>query len=274
MNDAANEDGQLTALVIGRPSPDFRSVTVELQGIVRGENVTRVSTLHTALQLEDASFDMIIVLQHWPDEFPSEQAIRLIDRYPLSRLIVCCGPWCDSDGRTRGVWPQAVRVRADRAPQRLRHECDVMQGEKLPLPKTASRDETYSFDSLDSPAVCGRCIRAGVITADPAIHDWVTSALSAMGHVPVSGNDGELLIVDVDPIDAETESRIRMLSEHRPVIALAGFIRSHDEQAQERGGASAVISKLVSVGELSRCIQAVVSPTQIRLSEIRLLDAS
>ncbi len=69
----------------------------------------------------------------------------MIGLYPLARLVCCYGPWCASDGRTRDIWPLAVRVPVDAAAERIRRELEVLSGRRQPLPLTASRDEDLSF---------------------------------------------------------------------------------------------------------------------------------
>jgi hypothetical protein len=97
---------------------------------------------------EDGWFpELVLVCQHWSDEFTTQDVHCLIARYPLARLVCCYGPWCASDGRTRDIWPLAVRVPTDAAPDRIRRELDVLAGRRRPLPLTASRDEIFLFDN-------------------------------------------------------------------------------------------------------------------------------
>jgi hypothetical protein len=91
--------------------------------------------------------ELVIVCQHGPDEFPESDVHRLIGLFPLARLISCYGPWCASDGRTRDIWPLAVRVPVAAAAERVRRELDVLAGRRPPLPLTASRDEIFLFDN-------------------------------------------------------------------------------------------------------------------------------
>jgi hypothetical protein len=97
---------------------------------------------------EDGWFpEVVIVCQHGSDEFAEPDVHRLIGLFPLARLVCCYGPWCASDGRTRDIWPLAVRVPVDAAPDRIRRELDVLSGRRQPLPLTASRDEIFLFDN-------------------------------------------------------------------------------------------------------------------------------
>jgi hypothetical protein len=91
--------------------------------------------------------DLVLICQHEPDEFTTRDVHALIGRHPLARLVCSYGPWCASDGRTRDIWPLAVRVPVELAPERIRRELDVLAGRRSPLPLTASRDEIFLFDN-------------------------------------------------------------------------------------------------------------------------------
>ena len=91
--------------------------------------------------------DLVIVCQSWPDEFSASEVSEALGRWPLALWVCCYGAWCDSDGRTRSIWPISVRVPVAEAEHRLKHVWQVLaeqQGEPLPL--TASRDEAFEFD--------------------------------------------------------------------------------------------------------------------------------
>ncbi|WP_437191028.1 hypothetical protein [Planctomicrobium sp. SH527] len=90
--------------------------------------------------------DLVIVFQHSPDEYPLSDILSLLNAIPLTRLIVCQGPWCSSYGRTRQYWPAAVCVDESRWLTRVEKELKVLSGECLPLPWTAGLDEIFAFD--------------------------------------------------------------------------------------------------------------------------------
>jgi len=90
--------------------------------------------------------ELVIVCQHWPNEYTSADVRKLLTAFPLARLVCCYGPWCASDGRTRDIWPLSVRVPAEFAVRRIDIELEVMAGTRPPLPLTASRDEIFLFD--------------------------------------------------------------------------------------------------------------------------------
>lgn len=89
---------------------------------------------------------LAVVLQHWSDEFAPDEVLQLLAACTLTRLIVCQGPWCASDGRTRQVWPAAVCVPASGFAARLEREISVIAGRVRPLPWTAGLDEIFAFD--------------------------------------------------------------------------------------------------------------------------------
>ena len=91
--------------------------------------------------------DLVIVCQSWPDEFSAEEVSAALGRWPLALWICCYGAWCDSDGRTRTIWPISVRVPVREAALRLNHVWQVLTEQRgEPLPLTASRDEAFAFD--------------------------------------------------------------------------------------------------------------------------------
>ena len=93
--------------------------------------------------------DLVVVCQHWSDEFSPSDVDHLLRAFPLARFIVVYGAWCASDGRTRSIWPLAMRVPVNEAEDRLRRELAVLRGKRAPLPLTASRDEIFLFDAAE-----------------------------------------------------------------------------------------------------------------------------
>jgi hypothetical protein len=141
-----------TLLVIG----DFFSTTMQpvrhcVEALVEGGHDARfvASLSRNVANPEDTTWfpDLVIVCQHWPDEFTERDVLSILRTSPLARLTCCYGPWCESDGRTRDIWPLAVRVPVRSAADRIHRELDVIAGFSRPLPLTASRDEIFLFDS-------------------------------------------------------------------------------------------------------------------------------
>jgi hypothetical protein len=111
-------------------------------------NVRQIDCLCDSEPLEPP--DLVIVCQSWPDEFPASEVSAALGRWPLALWVCCYGAWCDSDGRTRTIWPISVRIPVREAESRLNHLWRIItRHEGEPLPLTASRDEAFEFDHCD-----------------------------------------------------------------------------------------------------------------------------
>jgi hypothetical protein len=140
-------------------APEMRGIAQRLDRLgVDGYDVRATPRVGDALAKFSSSAwqpDLMIICQHWPDEFTTVEVHQLLAAFPLARLICCYGPWCASDGRTRDVWPLAIRVEAHCAARRIDLELEVLAGSRWPLPLTASRDEIFLFDpqaGIEAPA--------------------------------------------------------------------------------------------------------------------------
>lgn len=89
--------------------------------------------------------DLIVVAQDWSDEYRLDEVASLFSACPLTRILCCYGPLCASDGRSRTVWPAAVRVAQAELIPRLERELLVIQGHSPPLPLTAGHDELFAW---------------------------------------------------------------------------------------------------------------------------------
>ncbi|WP_437185387.1 hypothetical protein SH668x_002490 [Planctomicrobium sp. SH668] len=90
--------------------------------------------------------ELLLVLQHWSDEYSPEEIRGLLETFPLARVVVSQGPWSVSDRRTRQYWPAAMCVAAESAQRRIAQEFEVLAGKRAPLPWTAGIDEIFAFD--------------------------------------------------------------------------------------------------------------------------------
>ena len=113
----------------------------------------RLTEQEIAGEFHERSPDLVVVCQSWPDEFPASEVSAALGRWPLTLWVCCYGAWCDSDGRTRSIWPISVRASVAEAESRLNHVWRIIvQHDGEPLPLTASRDEAFEFDHCDSHA--------------------------------------------------------------------------------------------------------------------------
>ena len=148
---------KLCVLVIGdRLSAQMQPLRAALDAIVERGADLRVQAAVPSALTEDpgASWfpDLVIVCQHWPDEYSERDVRWLLSSYSLARLVCVYGPWCESDGRTRDIWPFSVRVPVRCSADRIGRELEVIAGASPPLPLTASRDEVFLFDLNQSMA--------------------------------------------------------------------------------------------------------------------------
>lgn len=91
--------------------------------------------------------DLTVVLQSWSDQFQSGPANHLIGRTLFKRLLCCYSVSCESDGRNRSVWPDAVRVPLRLAAAVVERELFDIERSQEPLPVTAAPDEVFGHRS-------------------------------------------------------------------------------------------------------------------------------
>ena len=138
--------------VIGRPHGiEFRRFLRRLEEIAPQASVHRFPDMASwQAAPEPDRRHLTLVLQSWSDEYSPAEVNRLIGTTQPFGLLCCCGQWCAGDGRTRAIWPPAVRVlvpwAADAVRQLLR---DQQAGHRL-LPLTAARDEVFLYRSSES----------------------------------------------------------------------------------------------------------------------------
>src|SRR5262249_32779106 len=110
----------------------------------------RAADIEAAVRLIEAGVfpDLVLVLQSWSNEYSADEVNCLLTLIPLARLVVCYGPWCESDGRNFSVWPHPVRVPFWAAQRRVQREWQsILEPYNGPLiPWSASRDELFAAD--------------------------------------------------------------------------------------------------------------------------------
>ena len=97
------------------------------------------------LSASDLSPDLILVLQHSPDEYTNIEVEELLGKFPVARCVCCYGVWCVSMGRNRSAWPPACIVPQADFDVRLSREHEVLSGSRPALPVTAGLDELFGF---------------------------------------------------------------------------------------------------------------------------------
>ena len=214
--------------------------------------------------------DLMIVCQHWPNEYTNAEVRRLFGLLPLARWICIFGAWCEADGRNGSPWPLAVRVPIRSAELRIRHERSVLDGSKTALPFTASRDEIFSFDHTSPlPTACGNNRSVQVVTADGELGRVVADVLTAGGFTvqrpPRTGTEVEAVIWDADPWTAGCAERLRAFHVAHPetaVIALSTFALPEHVDTVKSTGVDAVLAKSMIASGLLCSLETTLSLRQ------------
>lgn len=244
----------------------------------------RVGSLLRLVREENWFPDLVVVCQHWPDEFSQRDVRRLLELLPLTLWTCICGPWCESDGRNGSPWPTAVRVRAGCADLRIRRQRAVLSGEVSALPLTASRDEMFAFDYTSPPAESGNNRRAEVVTPDAEFRRTLHELLRAGGFVvenrlsadasahvspgnmaapTESSTDRQVnapaaIVWDVDPYSDGREAELRHFRTAHPstaVVALMALWLPDVSQRVTHAGADVVLAKATIASELSAALK-------------------
>jgi hypothetical protein len=256
-----NSPRRLQALVVGDwTAEEFQELTSAVVDSGEGVSFEFSESLTAAANGPAARADLIAVLQRWPDQYAASDVHLLLKNAPLARLVVACGAWCDSDGRTRDLWPPASRIPAREAPRRFQRSLEIVRGHAAALPLTASRDEIWRFDRGFRPAIVLDAMGVTVDTPDPVLFAWLRDLLSIAGcrvERKISG-ETSLLLWDVDPWSGNLPTLLRTQIRDMPavpLVALAGFCRADQLRLLRRAGVTDIVSKLAPAGELLRLVQ-------------------
>lgn len=212
-----------------------------------------VSGLRQLLSEGNWNPDLIVACEAWPDQFSESDVIAVLGLCPLARIVCCYGPWCESAGRTRSIWPLAVRTPVAAARLRLDRELTLLedrQSASSVLPLTASRGEIFEHDFGSSPIPVPSKTTACVISPDRRWREMLQAALARQGCRVVNA-DGpsavDTVFYDADPWDAGRETGFRSIRESHPrarLIACVGFPRSDLDVRLRQAGADGTWFKL------------------------------
>lgn len=245
-------------LLIGLPAAGRFESVQRAVGEVRDDVDIDATPSIAALQSSAAPVEppeLILVFQDWPEQYTREEADRLLSDFPTTRILCVYGAFCEADGRTRSIWPHAVRVPQWGLRNRLRREIPSDSvASRLPL--TASRRERFLFEHQPGqavPVISGRAVR--IVTPDRAL----AGALRALLDLPQQSlTPPNVILFDVDPWCTETRQGLEGLARHDPqarVIALAGFPSHTPVDEITAAGAVAVLPKMLTAGELVDVLQ-------------------
>ena len=264
--------------------PEFQGVVSLLRGAVLHQRLQEAVTVREARVLYSPGRqppELVVICQTWSDQFSAEEIQGLIAWLPFARFIGCYGPWCDSDGRTRELWPLAVRIPAAQAvsvvaeslrelqsPAPSRSASPGMKGTSLAvrsvrLPLTASRAEIFAARYGHPTAASLQSLAVAVNSPDRAWREMIEKHvrgchgqilpgdLEAVATLP---RQPDWLVWDADP---QEPSRSRELDQWRlafprlRVLACVGFPREDLTQSLRQSGVDVVWPKLAPLTDLA-----------------------
>ena len=189
--------------------------------------------------------EMTVVLQSWSDESAQPDVNQLIGKTLFQRLLCCIGPWCESDGRNRDVWPDALCVRCRLAESVIAAELRSINAGHLPVPPTSSRDEVFAHRMAATTHGLGlQDMNGAVIGPDRVFRKTICSTLRDDGlrsvHLPLitsrhrivsreaSRGPIHFVIHDLDPWDELTEYSLTASRRMFPLATVLGIASMPD----------------------------------------------
>ena len=192
--------------------------------------------------------EMTVVLQSWSDESAQPDVNQLIGKTLFQRLLCCIGPWCESDGRNRDVWPRALCVQSRLAESVIAAELRSIHAGHLPVAPTSSSDEVFTHRmaaTTRGPDMSGLQGKNGaVIGSDRTFRRTICSTLREDGvrsvHLPLitsrqrivpretSRGPIHLVFHDLDPWDELTEYSLAAARRMFPLATVLGMASMPD----------------------------------------------
>lgn len=218
----------------------------------------RTASLHRASSIADVSdnrqFDLIVVLESHPDEFTAVNIDWLVAASPLARIVCCAGGWSESAGRTRKIWPLALRVPVTAAIARLEQEWNLLTHANLSLPllATGSREEWFATHHRELERESRHALRVRVISADPHYRQMLLINLIS-DHL--NDEEADVILWDVDPWSDAMRDAIHHAAQTTSIVALANWITPDREDEMLSCGVRAVVSKLGNLQQVREAIQ-------------------
>ncbi len=263
--------------------PEFQEVVALLRGGVLHQRLREALTFRAARELYPPGRqppELVVICQTWSDQFPAEEIQGLIAWLPFARIICCYGPWCESDGRTRDLWPLAVRISAAEAVTVVAAAlCELpgaggltaasgrwglapSAGGSGRLPLTASRAEIYAARYSRPFAGTLQSVAVVVNSPDRAWREMMEKFVSSRqgevlsaepDNVQTLSRQPHWLIWDADPAGPARRLELDQWRKACPrlrVLACVGFTRQDLAQSLRQQGIDGVWSKLAPLAEL------------------------
>jgi len=202
---------------------------------------------------------MLFAVDHPDDEVIDID--RAWEQAPLTRWLICRGDWCESAGRTRGRWPQAVDIPISALTSQLQLEFDVLQNRSVPTAMTSDRNEVFA---AGHPPCTGSPLQEISIAwagPDRTLGEAILTSCRAAGATlsDDAGTTADVLLFDGDPWTATRQEQLaQQVAGGPPVVVLFGYLRPQYHDRAVSHGAATAIEKLVPEQELFDAILAAV----------------
>lgn len=253
--------------------PELQPVAATFRESCPGTSLRQVRHSRDVEKLLGADWfpDLVVVCLNDSDEFSVVDVQHVMALFPIAEWVCFYGPWCDSDGRNRDIWPAAVRLPADQAAAWWhRRSAGRSVSDRDALPLTASRGEIFAVRNGGLLPVTLAGITMGIVSPDVAWASLWREVLRRAGArveplpawepltgtVPFRG-----LLWDADPWEAHRAVELQTLRnrfEGVALIAAVGFFTQAFAQELRTRGAASVISKLAPLEDSVAAICAAV----------------
>jgi hypothetical protein len=236
---------QVRILVIGPLSflqnhSEFSEILTQHQTV----NITRLAELEKLNPAVELSFQFILVLQSWSDQWMRGDVLQLIQQFPMSYIRCVFGPWCDGDTRNRDIWPLNCRLPWHESKSQLPLLIQQIQTGQADLPLTASREEiaqNYYFSHLDKSEIdqATNKLAVKIVSQDLAYDAMLTDQLKIWNFKVIDSElnhdfaTPDVVLFDLDPWTANMQGMYQTYRTQYPAsrfILLTGYLSEMDSR--------------------------------------------
>lgn len=205
---------------------------------------------------------LVVIAAARSGRFSEESVERLRQRLPLTPCVALLGTWCEGEMRSGAPWPGVERVYWHQWPQRFEQALGSLIAGRCGswnLPVTSTAEERLLWRS--STATQRRRGVVAIVADRAEAAEWLVATCRSLGWSAVwSSTWGlaktrgiDVVVWDAGLIMPETFDQlqdIRHSFSDVPVVVLTDFPRKDDNRRLTAAGATAVLSKPVSVNDL------------------------